>query len=64
MAAKCTVIAVDHPESAANEMIADASFLVAPTVDALTDDEWGGVLSLPFGEERVAQSVYESLAST
>lgn len=37
--------------------------LDGPTVDALTDAEWGGVLTLPFGEERVAQSVYESLAS-
>jgi hypothetical protein len=37
MAAKCTVIAVDHPESAANEMIADAGSLVASTVDALTE---------------------------
>jgi hypothetical protein len=34
------------------------------TVDALTDDEWGGVLTLPFGERQVAQSVYESLASS
>lgn len=37
MAAKCTVIAADHPKSAANEVIADAGFLVAPTVDALTE---------------------------
>ncbi|WP_199718666.1 glycosyltransferase [Halorubrum sp. Atlit-28R] len=37
MAADCTVIAVDHPESAADEVIADAGFLVEPTVDALTE---------------------------
>ena len=35
-----------------------------PTVAALTDDEWGGVLTLPFDEESVAESVYESLAAT
>ncbi|MDZ5810433.1 hypothetical protein U4E84_03580 [Halorubrum sp. AD140] len=32
------------------------------TVAALTDEEWGGVLTLPFDERRVAESVYESLA--
>ena len=32
------------------------------TVDALTDSEWGGVLTLPFGEESVARSVYGRLA--
>ena len=34
-----------------------------PRVTALTDDEWGGVLTLPFGQEPVAVEVYESLAS-
>lgn len=33
------------------------------TVTALVDDEWGGVLTLPFDEESVAESVYESLAA-
>ena len=37
MAADCTVIAADHPESAADEVIADAGFLVEPTVDALME---------------------------
>lgn len=37
MAADCTVIAADHPESAADEVIADAGFLVEPTVDSLTE---------------------------
>jgi hypothetical protein len=32
------------------------------TVSALTDEEWGGVLTLPFGEESIAASVYDSLA--
>ncbi|TKX75413.1 hypothetical protein EXE46_04470 [Halorubrum sp. GN11_10-6_MGM] len=32
------------------------------TVDALTDSEWPGVLTLPFGEESVARSVYDRLA--
>jgi glycosyltransferase involved in cell wall biosynthesis len=37
MAADCTVIAADHPDSAADEVIADAGFLVEPTVDALME---------------------------
>ncbi|QZP38252.1 glycosyltransferase family 4 protein [Halobaculum magnesiiphilum] len=36
MAAGCTVIGADHPDSAADEVIGDAGFLVEPTVDALT----------------------------
>ncbi|WP_050033390.1 hypothetical protein [Halorubrum halophilum] len=32
------------------------------TVSALTDAEWGGVLTLPFGQASVAESVYDSLA--
>ena len=32
-------------------------------VTALTDDEWSGVLTLPFGQKPVATEVYESLAS-
>ena len=32
------------------------------TVSALTNEEWGGVLTLPFGEAPVAESVYDSLA--
>lgn len=35
-----------------------------PTVDALTDSEWGGVLTLPFDGEAVAADVYESLAES
>ncbi|MCU4974886.1 glycosyltransferase family 4 protein [Halobacteria archaeon AArc-m2/3/4] len=37
MAADCTVIAADHPESAAGEVIGEAGFVVEPTVDALAD---------------------------
>ncbi|TKX86041.1 glycosyltransferase family 1 protein [Halorubrum sp. SS5] len=37
MAADCTVIAADHPESAADEVIADAGFCVEPTVNALAE---------------------------
>jgi len=37
MAADCTVIAADHPDSAANEVIDDAGFLVDPTVESLTE---------------------------
>lgn len=37
MAAGCTVIGADHPDSAADEVIGDAGFLVQPTVDDLGD---------------------------
>ncbi|WP_324666132.1 glycosyltransferase family 4 protein [Haloarcula sediminis] len=36
MAANCTVIAADHPESAASEVIGDAGFLPKPTVEEIT----------------------------
>jgi glycosyltransferase involved in cell wall biosynthesis len=36
MAADCRVIAADHPESAASEVLAEAGFLVDPSVEALT----------------------------
>lgn len=35
MAADCTVIAADHPDSAADEEIGEAGLLVEPTVDGL-----------------------------
>lgn len=35
MAADCTVIAADHPESAASEVIDNAGYLVEPTTDAI-----------------------------
>ena len=34
MAADCTVVAADHPDSAASEVVGDAGFLVDPTVEA------------------------------
>ncbi|WP_144905934.1 glycosyltransferase family 4 protein [Halobellus captivus] len=37
MAADCTVIAADHPDSAADEVIGDAGFLVGPDVESLRD---------------------------
>lgn len=37
MAADCTVVAADHPQSAADEVIGDAGFLVEPSVGALAD---------------------------
>lgn len=37
LAADCTVIAADHPESAASDVIADADFGVKPTVEALAE---------------------------
>ena len=36
MAADCTVIGAQHPESAASEVIGDAGYLADPTKDALT----------------------------
>lgn len=36
MAADCTVVAADHPDSAANEVIGDAGFLADPTVESVT----------------------------
>ena len=35
MAADCSVVAADHPDSAADEVIGDAGFLTDPTADAL-----------------------------
>ncbi|WP_436930056.1 glycosyltransferase family 4 protein [Halosimplex halobium] len=37
LAADCTVVAADHPRSAAAEVVGDAGFLVAPSVSALAD---------------------------
>jgi glycosyltransferase involved in cell wall biosynthesis len=37
MAAGCTVIGADHPDSAADEVIGDGGFLAAPTVDGVAD---------------------------
>jgi len=37
MAADCTVIAADHTDSAADEVIGNAGFLVEPTVESLTE---------------------------
>jgi glycosyltransferase involved in cell wall biosynthesis len=35
MAADCTVIAADHPDSAADEVIGDATFLIDPNAESL-----------------------------
>ncbi|WP_277542869.1 glycosyltransferase family 4 protein [Haloarcula laminariae] len=37
MAADCTVIAAQHPESAASEVIGEAGFVVPPSVDGVAD---------------------------
>lgn len=34
-----------------------------PTVDALIDEEWTGIVTLPFEEEAVAEDLFESLAA-
>jgi len=59
--------ATDDPEGFVVSMTLDGTEvrrveLDGATVSALTDGEWGGVLTLPFGEESVAKSVYDSLA--
>ena len=45
MAADCTVITVDHPNSAGSEVVGEAGFVVQPTADAITvrlDDSLAG----------------------
>lgn len=37
LAADCTVVAVDHPNSAGSEVVGDAGFLVEPTPESLAD---------------------------
>jgi glycosyltransferase involved in cell wall biosynthesis len=37
MAAGCTTVVADHPESAASEVVGDAGVVVVPTVDAVAD---------------------------
>jgi hypothetical protein len=59
--------ATDDPEGFVVSMTLDGTEvrrveLDEATVAALTDEEWGGVLTLPFGEPSVAESVYDSLA--
>ncbi|WP_144926003.1 hypothetical protein [Halorubrum salsamenti] len=59
--------ATDDPEGFVVSMTLDGTEvrrveLDDATVSALTDEEWGGVLTLPFGEASVAESVYDSLA--
>ncbi|EMA57041.1 hypothetical protein [Halorubrum lipolyticum] len=59
--------ATDEPKGFAVSMTLDGSEvrrveLDRATVSALTDEEWGGVLTLPFGDASVAESVYDSLA--
>ena len=60
--------AVDDPEPFAVSMTLDGEEvrrvdLDEPTVTALTDEEWGGVLTLPFESASTAESVYGSLAT-
>ncbi len=37
MAADCTVVAAEHPDSAADEVVGDAGFPVDPTVESLAE---------------------------
>ncbi|WP_121820728.1 glycosyltransferase family 4 protein [Halostella salina] len=66
MAADCTVIAADHPGSAADEVIGDAGFLVDPTVESLTrtlDEALHGKRPLADPVERARQYDWDSVAS-
>ncbi|GAB7009616.1 hypothetical protein [Halorubrum trueperi] len=61
--------AVDDPDRFVVSMSLDGTEVRRVEFDeervaALTDDEWGGVLTLPFGQESVAADVYESLAAS
>ena len=60
--------ATDDPESFAVSMVLDGEEvrrvdLDEPTVAALTDEEWNGVLELAFESASVSADVYESLAA-
>ncbi|MDQ2072340.1 glycosyltransferase family 4 protein [Haloarcula sp. H-GB4] len=65
MAADCTVIAASHPDSAADEVIGDAGFLVDPTVDSLTerlDAALGGERPSADPVERAEQYDWDAVA--
>lgn len=60
--------AADNPTEFAVSMTLDETEvrrvdLDEPTVSALIDEEWTGMLTLPFDEETVAEDVSESLAA-
>ncbi|MFC6722991.1 glycosyltransferase family 4 protein [Halobium palmae] len=54
MAADCTVIAADHPESAASEVIGEGGYLASPTVEGVAD-----ALERALNGERPAQAPTE-----
>ncbi|KAA9409941.1 glycosyltransferase family 1 protein [Haloarcula hispanica] len=65
MAADCTVIAADHPDSAADEVIDGAGFLVEPTIASLTetlDDILGGDRPATDPVERAQQYDWDAVA--
>lgn len=65
MAAGCTGIGADHPESAAGEVIGDAGFLVDPTVDDLADtleDTLGGQSPRPDPTDRARRYDWDAVA--
>jgi glycosyltransferase involved in cell wall biosynthesis len=66
MAADCTVIAITHPDSAVDEGIGDAGFLVDLTVDALTeilDRALGGARPKTSPRERAKQYDWDAVTS-
>ncbi len=65
MAADCTVIAAEHPESAADEVIGDAGFLTSPRVDDLAtvlDRALGGDRPQTAPTTRAQQFDWDSVA--
>ncbi|MFD1633381.1 glycosyltransferase family 4 protein [Haloplanus ruber] len=66
MAADCTVVAADHPDSAADEVIGDAGFVVEPTVERLRetlDAVLGGRAPPRDPVERARQYDWDNVAS-
>lgn len=66
MAADCTVIAADHPESAAEEVINGAGFLTDPTVENLTqtlDDILEGARPANNPVERAKKYDWDTIAT-
>jgi glycosyltransferase involved in cell wall biosynthesis len=67
MAADCTVIAADHPGSAAGEVVGDAGFVVEPTVEAVRtvlDSALRGSRPATDPVVRAQQYDWENVAST
>jgi glycosyltransferase involved in cell wall biosynthesis len=66
MAADCTVIAADHPDSAASEVIGDAGYLVEPSAEEVAtalDSALSGARPPASPTERAARFSWDSVAT-